>query len=331
MPIYRNKERGTFVFEFDRTIEGKRIRAVKALPKTWNQAQADAYDRKESARLYAIATKVERQTFTIDDAVERYLVERVPKLKTAKTVAEELARLVPYYTGRPIESLADVCKAYRLKARREDGGQLADASIRIRIRYMTAACRWGWRHHNMSESDPAAKVTVPEVHNDRHFYATRAEMLSICRQCYNKNARMAIRIGFYSGMRMGEILRAKVIGTAWVLNDTKNGNPRIVPIHPRVAVCSRKFKKMPKSTLTRNWENARNAAKLNHYHFHDLRHSSASEMVNSGVDLYTVGAVLGHKDAKSTQRYAHLATDVIAVAVGRIGQKNPNIAKRKSA
>lgn len=331
MPIYRDKKRGSFTFEFDRVINGERVRAVKSLPKTWNQAQADAYDRQESAKLYALATRVERANFTIDEAVEKYLLERVPKLKSGKTVAEELGRLLPYYQGRPIEALADVCKAYKLKAKREDGGQLSDASIRIRIRYMTAACRWGWKHHSMGESDPAARVSVPQVKNERHYYASRAEMLTIAKQCHNKNARMAIRIGFYSGMRMGEILRAEVSGTAWVLRDTKNGNPRIVPIHPRVAVCARKFKPMPKSTLTRNWENARNAAKLGHLHFHDLRHSSASEMVNAGVDLYTVGAVLGHKDSRSTARYSHLATDALSVAVGKIGQKIPSIAQRKSA
>jgi len=60
MPIYRDKKRGSFVFEFDRVIASERVRAVKHLPKTWNQAQADAYDRQESARLYAIATRVQR-------------------------------------------------------------------------------------------------------------------------------------------------------------------------------------------------------------------------------------------------------------------------------
>lgn len=33
-------------------------------------------------------------------------------------------------------------------------------------------------------------------------------------------------------------------------------------------------------------------------------------------------AALGHKDARNTQRYAHLATDTLAAAVGRVGQKN---------
>lgn len=331
MPIYRDKNRGCFVFEFDKIINGERVRATKSLPRTWNQAQADGYDRQESGRLYAIATSVERAQFTIDDAVAKYLKERVQKLKTSKGVAQELARLMPYYQGRPITALADVCKAYALRAEKEDGSPLSAASIRIRIAYMRAACRYGWKHHNMCESDPSARVIVPQVKNERHYYASRAEMIAICRKCDNRNARMAIRIAFYSGMRMGEILRAEVSGTAFVLRDTKNGNPRIVPIHPRVAVCARKFKKMPKSTLTRAWERSRNAANLRHLHFHDLRHSSASEMVNAGVDLYTVGAVLGHKDARSTKRYSHLATETLSAAIWHIGKKSPEATKRKSA
>jgi integrase len=44
------------------------------------------------------------------------------------------------------------------------------------------------------------------------------------------------------------------------------------------------------------------AAGVKDLHFHDLRHSAASEMVNAGVPLHTVGAVLGHRDARSTKR-----------------------------
>tara|TARA_R110000868_G_scaffold99334_1_gene273433 strand:+ start:2245 stop:3240 length:996 start_codon:yes stop_codon:yes gene_type:complete len=331
MSIYRDKKRGTFVFDFDKRINGERVRAVKHLPKTWNQAQADAYDRQESARLYAIATRVQRAEFSIEDAIDCYLKERVPKLKTAANVANELALLFPYYQGRPIESLPDVCKAYRLTATKTDGRPLSPASIRNRIRYLTAACRWGWKHHGMGESDPAARVVMPEVKNERQHYASRLEMLTIAKQCAHRGARMAIRMAFYSGMRLGEILRAEVSGTAWVLRDTKNGNPRIVPIHPRVAVCARRFKNAPRITVQDNWQRARDKAGLNHLHFHDLRHSSASEMINAGIDLYTVGAVLGHKDARSTKRYSHLATEALSVAIGKIGQKIPNTPKLKSA
>jgi site-specific recombinase XerD len=42
-------------------------------------------------------------------------------------------------------------------------------------------------------------------------------------------------------------------------------------------------------------------------------------MINAGVDLYTVGGVLGHKSQVSTARYAHLAQAKLKAAVGRIG------------
>ena len=44
-------------------------------------------------------------------------------------------------------------------------------------------------------------------------------------------------------------------------------------------------------------------------------------MVNAGVDLYTVGKVLGHRDARSTARYSHLTPETLAEAIGRIGRK----------
>jgi site-specific recombinase XerD len=65
--------------------------------------------------------------------------------------------------------------------------------------------------------------------------------------------------------------------------------------------------------------------------FHDLRHSSASEMINAEVDLYTVGAVLGHKSPASTKRYAHLATDSLKVALEKIGVKKSPTTKTKRA
>ncbi len=56
-------------------------------------------------------------------------------------------------------------------------------------------------------------------------------------------------------------------------------------------------------------------AKLPGLRIHDLRHSAASFMVNSGVDLFAVGKVLGHASYQSTQRYSHLANDTLLKAV----------------
>lgn len=317
MPVYRDKARGRFVFEFDRRIGKRRIRAQKVLPKAWNQAQADAYDRKESARLYAIANSVGGEDEYIEDAIASYIEERVPHLKHGKGYASELALMFPYYQGRPMSALADVCKAYATKER----DNLSAATIKNRIRYLTSACRWGWRHHAMGDADPAARVTVPTVKNERHRYIERGDMLRLARACEHRDVRKLIRIAFYSGMRYGEILRAEVVGTAFVLRDTKNGDPRIVPIHPKITTCLEFCAPSSHAAALYWFKKACKAINLEDFTFHDLRHSAASAMINQDVDLYTVGAVLGHRSAASTKRYAHLLTDKLRTALGKIGKR----------
>ncbi|MBS1198118.1 MAG: phage integrase [Proteobacteria bacterium] len=316
MPVYRDKATSCFIFEFDRQINGQRVRARKRLPKTWNHAQADSFDRQESARLYAIATGVQRPEFTIEDAVKKYILERCAELKAGKNAAHELAQMFWAYQGRPMAALADVCKAYSIKERE----RLAPATIKNRIRYLTAACRYGWKHHGMADADPAAAVIVPTVKNERQTYIDREQMIKLARACTHLPTRAAIKIAFYSGMRTGEILRAVRADGFFVLADTKNGSPRLVPIHPKLNTCL-KYPLPTRYILGYHFREARKAVDMEWLHFHDLRHSAASAMINSAVDLYTVGAVLGHKSAASTKRYAHLATASLKVALMKIGKK----------
>lgn len=331
MPIYRDKARGCLIFEFDRLIEGNRVRARKALPKSWSKAQADAYDRQESARLYALATGVERPQFLIEDAVAMYIKERIPDLKSGDIITRELAQMMWAYQGKPMGALHEVCREYAEKALHELTGEpLAPATKRNRIRYLTSACRWGWKRHGMHDRDPAERVIAPEVRNERRHYVNRAEMLAIARACECRKSRAAIRIAFYSGMRLSEILEAERQDGMFLLEDTKNGEPRHVPMHPKIRAAA-KVGPRNKWNVSKEFKAAAVAVGMGHLRFHDLRHSAASAMINAKVNLYTVGAVLGHKSAASTQRYAHLATESIKLALGEIGKKSPTQKKARVA
>ena len=115
-----DKKRGCFYFEFDRHIEGQRVRARKYLPKTWSAAQADAFDRQESAKLYARASAVERAAYSISEAVAVYIKERLPHLKSGANIERELAQMFFAYHGRPITALAEACRFYTARAGRAD-------------------------------------------------------------------------------------------------------------------------------------------------------------------------------------------------------------------
>ncbi len=54
---------------------------------------------------------------------------------------------------------------------------------------------------------------------------------------------------------------------------------------------------------------------------HDLRHSFASVAIVGGLSLPIVGKLLGHTQADTTERYAHLADDPLRAAAEAIGER----------
>jgi len=71
--------------------------------------------------------------------------------------------------------------------------------------------------------------------------------------------------------------------------------------------------------IQKPWRLIRERAQLSDVRLHDLRHTYASLAVAQNLSLPIVGKLLGHKSSKSTERYAHLYTDVMAAAAKKVG------------
>lgn len=321
MSAYFNSTKGRWLFEFDKVINNQRVRATKTLPKGWNRAKADAFDKAETDRLYQIATGGAKSRDLIEDAVAQYITHHCPGLDDGDGITKELARIHWAYEGKYIDELAEVGRIYSEKMREADK-PLKPATIRNRLSYLRAACRYAQKFHGMGGKE-LLTIAVPKPNNARHEYANRAEMLEIARLAENRYVRALIRMGFYSGMRIGEMMTighiSNIADGRVLLRKTKNDDPRAIPIHPKALVLCQFFPiPYKKRWMQKLWERARDEAGFEHLHFHDLRHSTASSMVNAGVDLFTIGAVLGHRDQRSTQRYSHLATSTLDAAIRKI-------------
>ena len=66
------------------------------------------------------------------------------------------------------------------------------------------------------------------------------------------------------------------------------------------------------------WARVRKAAGLAEVRLHDLRHAFASVAVTDGMSLPMIDALLGHREARTTQRYAHLANDPQKAAAAQV-------------
>lgn len=139
----------------------------------------------------------------------------------------------------------------------------------------------------------------------------------------------AIRLLMLTGCRLREILHLRWSevdlerGLAF-LPDSKTGRKMIVLSAAAVAVLrdmprvgiyvvasdsAGMEKEKPRADLKRPWAAICRRAGLDGLRIHDLRHSFASVGAWSGLGLPVIGKLLGHADAKTTARYAHIADD----------------------
>jgi integrase len=84
----------------------------------------------------------------------------------------------------------------------------------------------------------------------------------------------------------------------------------------------------PYTGLQKDWERVRDRAGLPGVRLHDLRHSFASFAVADGHTLFMVGKVLGHKQARTTEVYAHLADDPLRAVADRTAARIAAAMKR---
>jgi integrase len=72
--------------------------------------------------------------------------------------------------------------------------------------------------------------------------------------------------------------------------------------------------------IRKAWENARDAAQLEDFRFHDLRHSTASYLAMKGASLVEIAEVLGHRTLQMVRRYAHLSESHVKGLVESLGE-----------
>jgi integrase len=123
----------------------------------------------------------------------------------------------------------------------------------------------------------------------------------------------------------------------WTVEFNKTGRTRYIPISdgmmrllqevPKYEGCDWVFPNpktlKPYVSIFCSWNTARKKAGLPDVRIHDLRHSFASFLINSGRSLYEVQKILGHTQVKTTQRYAHLSQDSLVAAANTVSVQIP--------
>ena len=188
-----------------------------------------------------------------------------------------------------------------------------------------------------TDKNPIKSVSRKPFQNARDRYLSAEEagrLREAVAASQNTQLQHIVELLLLTGARKRELLDARwehvdVERQAWLIPTSKSGKPRRVPLStaalavvealPRFNDCPwvvpNPSTGLPFVSIKNAWGRAIKVAKLPGLRIHDLRHSAASAMVNSGVDLFAVGKVLGHANVASTARYSHLNNSALLAAV----------------
>ena len=313
--------------------EKAREKAKKLLGQA-GDGEDPAKDRKDARKAQAVV-----------DLAEQYLSQHAEVKKRPRSIASDktLLRLhVLPSLGRL--KVADVTRADISNLHHAMKGRpgAANRTLALLSKMMNLAEKWGLRPDG---SNPCRHVErYPERKMERFLSgeelgrlgAVLAEAARTATELPSVIA--AIRLLMFTGARLGEILNLEwkhvdFEQSCLRLTESKTGAKVIHLNAPALeildgidrnsspwVIAGRESIK-PLVNLRKPWHRIRAKAGLEGVRLHDLRHSFASIGAAGGLSLPMIGALLGHTQAATTLRYAHLAADPLKQATDMIGRR----------
>ncbi|QWV18488.1 site-specific integrase [Stutzerimonas zhaodongensis] len=188
-----------------------------------------------------------------------------------------------------------------------------------------------------ADFNPTVGVPMYEANNARERYLSAEEtqrLKEALETSDNTQLKYIVPLLLMTGARKRELLEARwehfdLERRSWRIPTSKSGKARYVPLSTSVLevlgqlprwpgcpyVVPNPKTREPYVSVFYSWNTARKQAGLPEVRMHDLRHSMASNMVNSGRSIYEVAKVLGHTQLKTSQRYSHLSQETLIAAV----------------
>ncbi len=289
-----------------------------------------------------------RQAPTVKDLANRYLAEHARAKKKPASIFRDqrlIERFIlPALGSKQVEAVtrADVARLHH-KIGQETPIQ-ANRTIAVLSKMMTLAVRWGLRGDALGNP---CRFVERFKENKRERYLSADELARLGASLIKAEhegtgfppAIACIRLLLLTGARVGEILTLRWSDLDWersciFLSDSKTGR-KMIPLGAAALELLQALPRhagnpyvLPGERLGRHlvdvnttWHRVREAAGLETVRLHDLRHTWASMGAASGLSLPLIGAVLGHSEPSTTQRYSHLADDPLKQAADLVAGK----------
>lgn len=298
MPV---RKRGK-VWEISVTVGGRRVRKAAGRGAT----KEDAYRLEHEIRRSLIDQRSGIQPNVSLEKVLAEYIKQTEHLKSYDSNISHIERMEPYVRGR------DITEASTVATNIKQNMKVAPATINRRLALLRRACNMAYKEWGWIDKPVGDKITLLPTSGNRMVFLTEKEVETLADHA--GEAKDAILLLAYTGLRRSELFRAEKVGNNIYVRDSKTGKPRTIPIPHRIKHITLPIKLTDQMLRTR-FEKARKATGMEHVRLHDLRHTYASWLIQRGTSLRAAQELLGHSTLAMTQRYAHLDTSHLRASV----------------
>ena len=219
--------------------------------------------------------------------------------------------------------------------------EFSNATINKYKKLTSVVFNYGIRELGLTENPTRYIRSLPEKKGRTRYLSDneRNRLFKACRASKWEKLYLLVLMAITTGARRGELLSLRWNDidferrTAYV-STTKNGQPKVLPLTDSVIRELQLFNKNDSSLIfaskvkenvaycfTKPWKKALEDGEIEDFRFHDLRHSCASYLAQSGASLLEIADVLGHKQISVTKRYAHLCIEHKSSLINRVMSK----------
>ncbi len=251
--------------------------------------------------------------------------------KSWKRDEVSLKSLNPFFKGKTIQDIgSELVERYKARRKTQVSPSTVNRELALLKTMFNKAVEWG-----RLESSPLKNVKKFKENNGRERILTDEETKRLI-GIANGHLKSILIIALNTGMRRGEILslsweNVNLSKRCIHIEDSKSGKSRNVPMNSLVVetlsvipqdsefVFFNPMTGKPIKDVKTTFKKTCEKAKIKELRFHDLRHTSATKMIEIGVDLVTVSKILGHSSIQMTMRYAHPTPENMQRAVDKLG------------
>ncbi len=260
------------------------------------------------------------------DILQQYLINVIPSMRSSKEEAIRLKSLMRHPIAQI--NMAQLSPKHLADYRDERLKVIKPNTVIRELAVLSSVINHARREWSLNITNPVSMIKKPSYAQgrDRTLNAEELSRLFIQLEKIGLWYKPLAEFALETSMRRGELMSLLWVNINFeksvaLLPLTKNGYSRYVPLSTKAISILKSLPRdiegrvfpLNKQTVSILFLRATRRAKIENFHFHDLRHMALSRLSSKFTNILELAVISGHRELRMLQRYVHIKAEDLVI------------------